>query len=186
MAKKKERGLTPKQRRFVEEYLIDLNATAAAIRAGYSEKYANRSGPSLIVKNSLVADAIRVAKAKRSARTEVTQDRVILELARIAFLDPRKVFKWGPEGVTLLPSDGLTEDEAAAVCEVSQTFSDTGGSIKGKVHDKIKALDLLCKHLGITVDKKNIELAGSVNIKTIADLMMECCDDENEQAEAEV
>ena len=128
--------------------------------------------------------AIEAAQKKRSARNEVTQDRVILELARIAFLDPRKVFKWGPEGVTLLPAEGFTEDEAAAVCEVSQTFSDTGGSIKGKVHDKIKALGLLCKHLGITVDKKNIELAGSVNIKTIADLMMEC-DDEEEQVEEE-
>ena len=184
MAKKKERGLTPKQRRFVEEYLIDLNATAAARRAGYSEKTADRIGPELLGK-TCVSNAIEAAQKKRSARTEVTQDRVILELARIAFLDPRKVFKWGPDGVTLLPSDGLTEDEAAAVCEVSQTFSDTGGSIKGKVHDKIKALDLLCKHLGITVDKKNIELAGSVNIKTIADLMMECCDDEKERVEEE-
>ena len=173
--KKKEQELTPKQRRFVEEYLIDLNATAAAERAGYRDSSIGRQ---LITKNH-VANAIEKARKKRSTRTEITQDRVILELARIAFLDPRKVFKWGPEGVTLLPSDGLTEDEAAAVCEVSQTFSDTGGSIKGKVHDKIKALDLLCKHLGIVVDRKNIELGGSVNIKTIADLMMECCDDEN-------
>ena len=107
MAKKKERGLTPKQRRFVEEYLIDLNATAAARRAGYSEKTADRIGPELLGK-TCVSNAIEAAQKKRSARTEVTQDRVILELARIAFLDPRKVFKWGPEGVTLLPSDGLT------------------------------------------------------------------------------
>ena len=57
VAKKKERGLTPKQRRFVEEYLIDLNATAAAQRAGYSEKTADRIGPDLLGK-------ICVSKAK--------------------------------------------------------------------------------------------------------------------------
>ena len=80
MVKKKERGLTPKQKRFVEEYLIDLNSTAAARRAGYSEKTADRIGPELLGK-TCVSKAIEAAKQKRSARTEVTQDRVILELA---------------------------------------------------------------------------------------------------------
>lgn len=162
MAKKnKERGLTPKQKRFVEEYLIDLNATAAAWRAGYKNPEIGRQ---LLAKNN-VKKAIEEALAKRSARTEITQDRVLKELARIAFLDPRKVFKWGPGGVTLLPSEGLTEDEAAAVCEVSQTFSDTGGSMKGKLLDKLKALELLGKHLGMFTDKVQMEHSGSLDLQ---------------------
>lgn len=164
MAKKnKERGLTPKQKRFVEEYLIDLNATAAARRAGYSVKTADRIGPELLGK-TCVSNAIEAAKAKRSARTEITQDRVLKELARIAFLDPRKVFKWGPGGVTLLPSEGLTEDDAAAISEVSESTSESGGSIKGKLLDKLKALELLGKHLGMFTDKVQMDQTVSVNV----------------------
>ncbi len=76
--------LTPKQRRFVDEYLIDLNATQAAIRAGYSEKTANRIGPELLVK-TCVSAAIQARKASRVKRTEVSQDAVIRELKEVAF-----------------------------------------------------------------------------------------------------
>lgn len=70
------RGLTPKQQRFVEEYLTDMNATAAARRAGYSERTADRIGPKL-VGNSCVAEAIAAAVASRAERTELTQDWVV-------------------------------------------------------------------------------------------------------------
>lgn len=158
MAKKRE--LTPKQARFVEEYLIDLNATAAAWRAGYKNPEIGRQ---LLAKNN-VKKAIEEALAKRSARTAITQDRVLKELARIAFLDPRKVFKWGPGGVTLLPSEGLTEDDAAAISEVSESTSESGGSIKGKLLDKLKALELLGKHLGMLTDKVQMDQTVSVNV----------------------
>lgn len=161
---KKERGLTPKQKRFVEEYLIDLNATAAARRAGYSVKTADRIGPELLGK-TCVFNAIEAAKAKRSARTEITQDRVLKELARVAFLDPRKVFKWGPDGVALLPSSELSEDEAAVISEVSESTSESGGSIKGKLLDKLKALELLGKHLGMFSDKMQVEHSGSLSLQ---------------------
>jgi phage terminase small subunit len=68
--------LTPKQEHFVEEYLIDLNATQAAIRAGYSEKTADQQGHQLL-KKTLVSAAIAEAQAERSARTSVTQDYVL-------------------------------------------------------------------------------------------------------------
>ena len=76
--------LTDKQRRFVEEYLVDLNATGAARRAGYSEKTADRIGPELLGK-SWVSAAIQEAINQRSRRTEITQDRVLNELAIVAF-----------------------------------------------------------------------------------------------------
>ena len=140
--------MTPKQQRFVEEYLIDLNATQAAIRAGYSKKTAVKIGTQVLGKTS-VQKAIERALARRSARTEVTQDRIIKELARIAFIDPRKIFEWGPSGVTLRESEELTDDDAAAVSEISQISTEFGRNIKAKLHDKIKALDLLMKHMGM-------------------------------------
>ena len=144
------RPLTPKQQRFVEEYLVDLNATAAAARAGYKE--ANKQGPRLLV-NVGVAAAVQKAKDARSNRTEITADRVLKELGRIAFLDPRKVMKWGPDGVTFLDSDGLTDDEARCVAEASETVTESGGSIKVKLLDKLRALELIGKHLGMWVER---------------------------------
>lgn len=76
--------LTPKQQAFVDEYLIDLNATQAAIRAGYSEKNAHKIGPELIGKTR-IAEALREAQKDRQERTFITQDRVIREIAENAF-----------------------------------------------------------------------------------------------------
>lgn len=77
-------NLTPKQQAFVNEYLIDLNATQAAIRAGYSEKNAHKIGPELIGKTR-IAEALREAQKERQERTFITQDRVIREIAENAF-----------------------------------------------------------------------------------------------------
>ncbi len=165
--------MTPRQQRFVEEYLVDLNASQAIIRAGYKGARPDEAGRRTM-RNREVQNAIDVALAGRSKRTEITADRVVLELARIAFVDPRKVFKWGPHGVTLIDSDSLTEDEAAVIAEVSETTSESGGSIRGKQYDKIKALELLGRHLGMFVDKKEIDLAATVNVfddETRAQLM---------------
>lgn len=154
-------GLNDKQRRFVEEYLIDLNATQAAIRAGYSAKTANRVGPRLL-SNVGIAAAIAKAQEKRSARTGITQDRVLAELAKIGFADIRKAVRWGrnpgdvtsenadPNGlniypVSLVPSEEMDDDTAAAVAEVSLT--QTG--VKIKMYDKRAALVDIGKHLGM-------------------------------------
>lgn len=77
--------LTEKQQRFVDEYLIDLNATQAAVRAGYSAKTAESQG-SRMLRNVKVQQAIAEEMAERSKRTGINQDRVVLELARIAFV----------------------------------------------------------------------------------------------------
>lgn len=83
MAKKAK--LTEKQQRFVDEYLIDLNATQAAIRAGYSVKTANEQGSQNLAKLS-IQQAIAEQMAERSKRTGINQDRVVLELAKIALV----------------------------------------------------------------------------------------------------
>lgn len=158
------RKLTPKQAEFVRQYLVDLNATQAAIRAGYSERTANRIGPELLVK-TCIRDAIAAAQSKREQRTEITQDKVVSELAKIAFGNISDVMEWGPRGVVLKSSSELTEDQAAGVAEVSENTTKDGGSLKLKRHDKVKALELLGRHLGMFTDKVKSEISGGLEIK---------------------
>jgi phage terminase small subunit len=141
-------GLTPKQARFVEEYLVDLNAAAAARRAGYSENRSMEIGYQLLQKTPVQA-AIEAAQRERSARTGITADRVIAEIAKIAFADPRKVMEWGPGGVTMKDSKDLTDADAAIVSEVSESISQAGSSVKVKLHSKLDALEKLARHVGV-------------------------------------
>ena len=143
--------MTPKQSRFVDEYLIDLNATQAAIRAGFSAKSAHVTA-SRLLSNAKIAAAVASAMTSRSKRTLIEADAVLAELARIGFSDMRKFATWGPSGVSLLNSAGLDEDSARCVAEVSETTSKDGGSIKFKLHDKPSALVSLGKHLGLFQD----------------------------------
>lgn len=97
--------LTPKQGRFVAEYLVDLNATQAAIRAGFSEKTAAEQGHQLLQKTS-VAEAIAVAMAERGQRTKVTADRTLLELERLAMVDVSEFASVkSPADLAAMPAD---------------------------------------------------------------------------------
>lgn len=160
MAKKAK--LTEKQQRFVDEYLIDLNATQAAIRAGYSVKTANEQGSQNLAKLS-IQQAIAEQMAERSKRTGVNQDRVVLELARIAFV----------KMTDLVDSHGRIKDDAAEddlACIESVKYksseSDTGSSIERevKISPKLKALELLGKHLGMWNDKLDVNITQPIVI----------------------
>lgn len=149
-------NLTPKQQRFVDEYLVDLNASAAARRAGYKGD-PNTIGPRMLANVGIQAAIAERQKTLRE-RVEITQEMVIAELAKIAFGDQRKVMSWGPTGIKLRPSTELSADEAAAVAEVSETVTASGGTMKLKTHDKVGALKLLGEHLGMF--KQKVELTG--------------------------
>lgn len=139
--------LTPRQRRFVEEYLVDLNATQAAIRAGYSPKTAGAIGSENLAKPE-ISDAIKIEMARRSERTEITIDRVLKELAAIGFANAGDFFEWGPDGITVLPKESLTREQQGVVAEVAQTFTKGGGSVRVRLHDKASALEKIGRHLG--------------------------------------
>jgi phage terminase small subunit len=158
-------ALNPRQKAFVQEYLVDLNATQAAIRAGYSERTARVQGPRLL-SNVAVQREIEKGQDRREKRLEITADRIRRELARIAFGDAKKVMSWGPDGVELLSSDDLTDDESAQVAEVSQTITQHGGTIKLKRFDKVKALELLGRDIGMfrDEDEEDDEDAPKANI----------------------
>lgn len=150
-------ALTAKQQRFVQEYLIDLNATQAAIRAGYSAKTAEVIGHENLRKPK-IAEAVEKAMAERAKRTEITADRVLQELAKIGFANMSDYTTWGPRGVTLKDSSKLTPEQTAAISEVSETVTESGGSIRFKLHDKISALEKIGRHLGMF--KEKVELTG--------------------------
>lgn len=159
------RPLNPKQARFVEEYIVDLSATQAAIRAGYSERTAYSQGQRLL-KHVEVQAAIQEAVRKRSARTEITADRVLQEYARIGLGDIREVVTWEGNTVTLKPSVELTDDVAAAIGEVSQG---SNGDLKVKLHSKVSALDSMAKHLGMFVERHRVEHSGEIHTYKLPD-----------------
>lgn len=163
------RKLTQKQKRFCDEYLIDLNATKAAIRAGYSESRASEIGYQLLQKTT-VQEQIQKRKADRVERTEITQDMVLRELAAIAFADATDfvqvtekpfVNEAGEEvmlpDVEITETDRLTPVQKKAIAGIKQGRN----GIELKLNDKTKALELLGKHLGMFTD--NVQVNGRLN-----------------------
>ena len=139
--------LSAKQELFVSWFAVDGNATQAAIRAGYSEKTAKAIGAENLAKPAIAA-AIAEARAKRLERNEVTADRVLQELARIAFLDIRKLLN--TDG-SMKPIGEIDDDARAAIAglELSEIRDEDGNSIgvlkKIKIADKLAALDKLAR-----------------------------------------
>lgn len=149
--------LTEKQQRFIDEYLIDLNATQAAIRAGYSVKTAKDIGCQNLAKLN-IQQAISEKMAKRSKRTGVNQDRIVLELAKIAFVNAADVID--SDDATI--KAGATADDTAAIqsvkVKVIPTKEGEGVEREIRLNDKLKALELLGKHLGMWNDKLDVNL----------------------------
>lgn len=164
--------LTNRQQRFCDEYLVDLNAEAAAIRAGYSPRYA-RGNAHKLVANGCMADYIRQRKADRVERTEITQDFVIRELMAIASVNATDYAKIVEKDATAniegkivqlydvdgnpvkyrtvepVLTDELTEVQKKALAVIKKGRD----GFEIKPYDKLKVLELLGRHLGMW-DKK--------------------------------
>lgn len=145
--------LNAREARFCREYLIDLNATAAAQRAGYSQKTAGATGARLL-KRVHVQARIQKLKADRAERVDIKADRVVQELARLGFSDIRQCFEWDEKGRgRFIPSADLDDDVAAAIAAVE---CDPGtGKLKLKMWDKNAALLQLGRHLAMFTDNTN-------------------------------
>lgn len=155
----KRKRLTPKQARFAEEYLIDGNATQAALRAGYSERSAYSQGQRLLKKDE-VQECIRKGQERIQRRLEVTQERIVKELARLAFCDPRDFFT---EHGALKPIHELSDDAAAVIAGMDVSKGLNGEILrKIKLNRKEKALEMLCKHLGLFDEKMTIGFSSEV------------------------
>jgi phage terminase small subunit len=158
-------NLTDKQRLFVLEYTVDFNATAAARRAGYSQKTARQIGAQNLSKLN-IKEALQEAIQERAERTKVDADRVVLELERLGFYDPRSVLSWGPDGFRIKDSADLSDADARIVASVSESPSKWGWRRQIKFYDRLKALELLGKHLGMFTEQVevNTPVKGSVRM----------------------
>ena len=166
--------LTPKQARFVEEYLIDLNATQAAIRAGYSQKTARQAGAENMTK-PVVANALAAAQAARSERTEIDADYVLNRLAEIDQMDVLDIMN---DDMSLKPVSGWPKvwRRYLSGFDVAEMFEGRGedramvGLLKKiKWPDKVKNLELIGKHVSVQAFKEQVEHKGGINLTVSQD-----------------
>lgn len=149
--------LNEKQKQFAREYLVDRNGTQAAIRAGYSAKTAPQIATRLL-KNVHVAAHIEKATAKVANKMELSVERTLQEVARLAFFDPRKLYR---EDGSQKPSHELDDDTAAAVAAID--YGPEGGR-KVRVWDKNQALDKAMKYLGL-FEKDNMQQRDDIKVE---------------------
>lgn len=149
-------GLTPKQYRFCQEYLIDLNATQAAIRAGYSSDSAYSIGSENLTKPEIQSRVQKLIQERNKA-TSISAERVVHEISKVAFASIGSFIKVTDDGMPYVDMAGMTLEELQAVADVQvDAYSDnsTGEArevrkVKIKLHDKLRALDMLAKHTGL-------------------------------------
>lgn len=164
--------LNPKQDRFCREYLVDHNATQAAIRAGYSPRCAGVQAAQLLVKPK-IQDRVAELTRAQSTRLEITADRVISEIAKVAFADMADYVTIQPDGTPVLDFGKAPDGGLAAVSQIEQeTVTERGGGdvervkrTKFRLHPKLDALDKLARHLGLYKD--SVELNGNLTIHAI-------------------
>jgi phage terminase small subunit len=177
-------ALTAKQAKFVREYLIDLNATQAAIRSGYSEKTAKVIGSENLTKPDISA-AISDAQAKMAEKTGITAERVLSELALLGFCNMQDYMRAGSDGDPYLDFSQLTREQAAALAEVTvEDFKEGRGKdardirrVKFKLADKRAALVDIGKHIGMFRDRVEhtgpdggpIQTTSKLNISGLSD-----------------
>lgn len=172
---KKEAKLTDKQEAFCQEYLIDLNATQAAIRAGYSEVSAKEIACGLLTKHN-IQTRVSDLKAVRSEKTNITAERILNEYAKIAFSDIRNFYN--ADGSLKLPKDIEDKDAAClAGIEADELFGVIPGSDgergrigetkKIKLYDKVRALDALGKHVGLFEKDNQQKKSEAVSPETL-------------------
>jgi phage terminase small subunit len=161
-------ALTDKQQRFVDEYLKDLNATDAAIRAGYTtpdNRNSARTQGSRLLANVNISVAVSAAMTERSDRTKITSDRVLREIGRIGLVDPRKAFD---QNNALLPVKEWPDEIAAAISSIKiLEVRDEDGQVIGetkeiKFWDKPAALTLAARHLGMLNDKVTLDVTDEL------------------------
>jgi phage terminase small subunit len=155
----KKQGLNPRQRRFVREYVVDLNATQAAIRAGYSPENSDQIGPRLVGQSKIKA-AIREETERLEAKHEITIDRTLRELALIGYssITDYSVDENGELQLKNKANFGSERAVSSIECKRKSRFDRHGQEIvetdiKIRLWDKLNALEKLCKFLGIAVPK---------------------------------
>ncbi len=144
--------LTAKQKLFCREYLVDLNVHHAAKRAGYKSKSYNRYVYRLMADDA-VKSYIAELMTARKERLQITSDMVLRDLAAIAFTDIRDFVSLGEEGLVVKAIGDLTPEQARAIESITERTNAHGSRIGIKLHNKLKALELIGRHLAMFTDR---------------------------------
>lgn len=155
--------MTPKQAAFVREYLIDLNATQAAIRAGYSERTARSIGQENLTKPD-IATAIAEAQANRSERTKIDADWLLTRLATESVADIADLYAEDGSVKPVKDWPLIWRQGLVAGIEVERIGEGAGTVTKIKISDRIKRLELIGKHIDVQAFKERVEHTGAINI----------------------
>ena len=147
--------LSAKRQRFVDEYCIDFNGKQAAIRAGYSVRSANEQAARLLT-NDNVKKALEEKKLEIAKESKLKTSDVIDELRKIAFSDITQLLSFNNSKAKIKSSRKLSEDAKKTIASVSQTQN----GLTIKMHDKVKALELLGRYLNIFTDRVEVEGCG--------------------------
>jgi phage terminase small subunit len=161
-------ALNAKQQRFVAEYLKDLNATQAMIRAGYSAKSANKDGPRMLV-HAGICEAIAIAQTEIAKSHGISMDWLIERYKRIADADTRKFYD---EHGNLKAIKDLDDASAYALAGVETDETTVGGRVISRIRkikrwDPIKALDSLGRHLGMFAADNSRDLNVNITLETL-------------------
>jgi phage terminase small subunit len=156
-----------RERMFVSEYLVDLNATQAAVRAGYSPRSAPHHAHRVLNRPRVKA-AIEAAMAARERKLEITAEQVLREIALLGFANVMDYFTPQADGTACVDLSRLTRGQAAAITEVTveEFVSGRGAAgrevkrVKVKLADKSRNLELVGKHLGMFARKPGEENAN--------------------------
>lgn len=158
-------GLTPKQKRFVLEYLLDMNGSAAAIRAGFSPHTARETAYQLLRKPH-VQQELAKRMADVAGRLEMRIDDVVREYVKIARANITDFLSFGPDGVDLKPSSERTPEQLAAIAEVRMFAGGDGKkSVALKLHSKTDALLALGRHLGMFIERHDLRVEGKAEVR---------------------
>lgn len=174
--------LSERQKRFCEEYIIDLNGTKAYMRAGYKPKNNNVScvQSSKLLSNANITAYIHELRTKQQEITGITANKVLTELAKIGFSNIKDYLSYDAEGVEFKSSEEVNNSEVISSIESQKTITRSGGqgenkeetervNFKLKLYDKVKALELLGKHLDIFNEKTQNSNPVPVSVNIIRD-----------------
>ena len=156
----------PRREKFAQLFATGMTLENAYEGAGYRR---NKKHAYILRWTPEVAERIEEIQTTAAAKVGVTVERIITELAKIAFANAGDYFQWGPGGVAIVPSETLTADQRSVIAEVSETKSETGGSIKLKLSDKQAALEKLGRHLGMF--KEKVEVSGHLDLTGTKDAL---------------
>jgi phage terminase small subunit len=157
-------ALNARQIMFAHEYVVDFNKTQAAVRAGYVEDCAHAQGYK-VFKIPEVQELIDKLMEQRAIEREYLVDRVLEELSRIAFANSKDYYEWSNSSMILKDSDTLTAAQAAAISGIKAKVSVYGGSTEVKQYDKLKALELLGRHLAMWKDSIDLNKKDPMKIE---------------------